>query len=190
MSRPVLLALSGSLRQHSYSTAILLALRDAAADRAEVRLHPLADVPLYNEDLDTESPPEGVAVLRQAVADADGIVIATAEYNHGLPGVLKNALDWASRPYGRSPMAGKTAYTISSSPGAVGGARAHAQLNETLLSIGVHIVLGPQAVVANVQHKLADGRPADEATSSFLLAGLDRLLRDIARLGSADREAA
>ena len=190
MTRPVLLALSGSLRQHSYSTAILLSLRDAGADRADVRLHPLAAVPLYNEDLDTGSPPEGVTALRQAVAEADGIIIATAEYNHGLPGVLKNALDWASRPYGRCTMAGKTAYTISSSPGAVGGARAHAQLNETLLSMGVHIVLGPQAVVANVQRKLDGGRLADEATSSFLLSGLDSLLRDISRPGSADRQAA
>ena len=189
MSRPVLLAISGSLRRHSYSTAILLALRDAAAEGAEVRLHPLADVPLYNEDLDTQSPPEGVAALRLAVSAADGIIIATAEYNHGLPGVLKNALDWVSRPYGRCAMTGKAAYTISSSPGAVGGARSHAQLNETLLSIGVHIVLGPQAVVAGVQRKIVDGR-LDEATASFLLSGLDNLLRDAVRLGSADRQAA
>ena len=189
MARPILLALSGSLRQQSHSTAVLRGLRDAAAAKADIRLHPLGGVPLYNQDLDTQSPPDEVAALRKAVADADGLIIATPEYNHGIPGVLKNALDWASRPYGRSTMTGKAALTISSSPGSVGGARAHAQLNETLTSIAARIVLRPQAVIANVHQKVADGRLTDRETLDFLLAGVDDLLRDAARPGSADHEA-
>lgn len=189
MAHPILLALSGSLRQQAYSTAVLHGLRDAAAGQAEIRLHPLNGVPLYNQDLDTPSPPDEVAALRQAVADADELIISTPEYNHGIPGVLKNALDWASRPYGRSTMTGKAVLAISSSPGAVGGARAHAQLNETLASIAARIVLRPQAVIANVHQKLADGRLTDRETLDFLLAGVGDLLRDAARPGSADREA-
>lgn len=190
MTRPLLLAFSGSLRRQSYTTAVLSSLGEAAADRAEVRIHPLSDIPLYNQDLDTASPPQSVALLRQAVAQADGLLIATPEYNHGMSGVMKNALDWLSRPYGRSTLTGKTALTITSSPGGVGGARAHAQLNETLASIAVRIVLRPQAVIPHVHEKLTDGRVHDEATLKFLLAGIDDLLRDIASPAASDREAA
>ncbi len=190
MSPPRLLGLSGSLRRQSYSTAILRGLGHALADKAELVLHPLDAIPIYDQDLDTAEPPAPVAALREAIAAADGLVIASPEYNHGLPGMLKNALDWASRPYGRSTMTGKTAYTITSSPGGVGGARAHAQLNETLSSIAVRVVLRPQAVIPFVQNKLAEDRITDAPTLAFLMDGLADLLRDIAAPTSADREAA
>ena len=190
MSRPRLLGLSGSLRRQSYSTAILRGLGHALGGQAELSLYPLDLVPLYDQDLDTAEPPAAVAALREAIGLADGLIIATPEYNHGLPGMLKNALDWASRPYGRSTMTGKTAYTITSSPGGVGGARAHAQLNETLNSIGVRVVLRPQAVIPFVQDKVADDRIVDAPTLAFLLDGTGDLLRDIAVPTVADREAA
>lgn len=190
MSLPKLLAISGSLRGQSFSTTILTTLADALAGKAEVRVFTLHDVPFYNQDLDTAEPLASVAELRRLIGEADGLIIATPEFNHGIPGVLKNALDWASRPYGRSTLTGKTAFTITSSPGAVGGARAHAQLNETLSSIAVRTVLRPQAVIAGVHEKIADGRFTDQKSLDFLLAGVDDLLRDIARPAAADREAA
>ena len=190
MSKPTILALSGSLRRASYSTGLLRALAIAAAEQAEVILHPLGAVPLYDQDLDTADAPPAVAALRAAIAAADGLIIATPEYNHGIPGMLKNALDWASRPYGRSTLTGKVAFTITSSPGGVGGARAHAQLNETLASIAVRVVLRPQAVIPFVSEKLDGDRITHEPTLGFLLEGVADLLRDVATPNAADREAA
>ena len=189
MSSPVLLALSGSLRRSSYNGAILATLGEAVADKASLAIFPLNDVPLYDQDADTDTPPEAVAALRAAIGAADGIVIASPEYNHGMSGVLKNALDWASRPHGKATLTGKPVFTLTSSPGAVGGARAHAQLNETLASIGARVVLRPQAVVGAVHEKIADGRLSDTSTLDFLLSGIDALLAEIARPASAVREA-
>src|SRR5258708_6727432 len=97
-----LLGLSGSLRRASHSTAVLLGLRDALAPKVALDIFPLHEVPLYNEDDDGEQAPESVRALRSALATSDGVLMVSPEYNHGMSGVLKNALDWASRPYGRS----------------------------------------------------------------------------------------
>lgn len=185
-----LLGISGSLRRASFSTAILNSLSESLGDKAELRVFTLNDVPLYDQDADTDTPPAAVAALRAAIGAADGIVIAAPEYNHGMSGVLKNALDWASRPYGKATLTGKPVFLFSSSPGAVGGARAHAQLNETLASIGARVLLRPQAVIPAVHEKVADGRLSDKATLDFLLRGVDDLLANIARPATADREAA
>jgi len=186
---PLLLGISGSLRRDSFNTQILKTLDDALGEKAELRVFPLNDLPLYDQDLDTDTPPAPVAALRAAIGEADGIVIASPEYNHGMSGVIKNALDWASRPYAQAKLTGKPVFVLTSSPGAVGGARAHAQLNETLAAIGARTVLRPQAVIPAVHQKVADGRLTDEATLGFLLGGIDDLLRDIAVPTSADKAA-
>lgn len=186
---PVLLGISGSLRRESFNTAILGSLAEALGDKAELRVFTLNDVPLYDQDLDTDTPPAAVTALREAIGEADGIVIASPEYNHGVSGVLKNALDWASRPYGRATLTGQPVFVLTSSPGAVGGARAHANLNETLAAIGARVVLRPQAVVGAVHEKMTDGRLTDRATLDFLLAGVDDLIADIRRPNVADRAA-
>src|SRR5271166_2479315 len=105
--KPRLLGLSGSLRKGSYNSAILAALAEIVFSEASLELFPLNDVPLYDQDSDTETPPPAVTRLRAAVASADGIIIASPEYNAGMSGVMKNALDWISRPYGRSKLTGK-----------------------------------------------------------------------------------
>src|SRR5437667_12816806 len=98
-----LLGLSGSLRRASNSTAVLHGLLDALAPKAALKIFPLHGVPLYNEDDDDgEHVPEQVRALRSAIASSDGVIMISPEYNHGMSGVLKNALDWASRPHGRS----------------------------------------------------------------------------------------
>jgi chromate reductase len=186
---PLLLGISGSLRRHSFNTAILESLADALGDKATLRIFPLNAIPMYDQDTDTETPPETVAAFRAAIGEADGIVIASPEYNHGMPGVLKNALDWASRPYGKATLTGKPVFTLTSSPGAVGGARAQAQLNETLASIGARTLLRPQSVIGAVHEKMTDGRLGDQGTLDFLMHGVDDLLREIARPASAVREA-
>jgi chromate reductase len=174
----------------SYNTIILETLAERLNGKAALSVFSLADVPHYNQDLDTANPPQAVFDLRTTIAEADGVVIATPEFNHGIPGTLKNALDWASRPYGRAALTGKDVFTITSSPGAVGGARAHAQLNETLASIASRVVLRPQAVVAGVDRKILNGRLVDDAVLTFLLGGIDDLLRNIGDPRTTDREAA
>jgi chromate reductase len=187
-TKPRLLGLSGSLRKGSYNTAILAALAEIVVGEASLELFPLNDVPLYNQDSDTEAPPTVIVRLRATVGAADGIVIASPEYNAGISGVLKNALDWISRPYGNSRLTGKPVLTITSSPASTGGARAQAQLNETLTAIAAQIVLRPQAVIGSVHSKMTAGKFTDAKSLQFLQDGVADLLRDIARFGSAIRQ--
>ena len=187
-AKPRLIGLSGSLRKGSFNTAILKTLADSIADRAELIVFPLNDVPLYDGDIDTGPAPAGVAALRQAIAEADGVIIGTPEYNYGIPGVLKNALDWASRPYGKSCLTAKPVLTFSSSPAFTGGARAQAQLNETLTAIAAQLVLRPQTVIAAAHEKVKDNALTDETTLNFLKAGVDDLLRNIERNAAVIRQ--
>jgi chromate reductase len=111
-----LLGLSGSLRRASNSTAVLRGLQDALGPRAALDIFPLHAIPLYNEDDDAQHAPESVRALRSAIDASDGVIIISPEYNHGMSGVLKNALDWASRPYGLSVLKGKPVLTMTASP--------------------------------------------------------------------------
>jgi chromate reductase, NAD(P)H dehydrogenase (quinone) len=169
-----LLGLPGSLRKDSHSRAVLRGLQrqlggTVALDIRELRL------PLYDEDEDGVMAPREIVDFRQAIAASDGVVIVTPEYNHGIPGVLKNALDWASRPFGRAALIGKPVLAITVSPAFTGGVRAQAQVNETLLAIQARPVLGPQIVIGGVAEKLRDGHLVDEASLQFALAAIARL---------------
>lgn len=170
-----LLGLAGSLRKASLSRATLAGLRDNLP--AGVSLEIVSTrLPLYNEDEDGEKSPEEVRHFRAAIASSAGLIIATPEYNHGIPGVLKNALDWASRPYGKSALIDKPILVISVSPAFTGGARAHAQVNETLLSIPARPVGGAQVVIGSVKEKMPEGGALDQSSLSFALQSVDRLL--------------
>jgi chromate reductase len=184
MQLPKLLGISGSLRGQSYSTAILEALVSPVREIAQLTVVRLNDIPLYNQDVDTATPPLGVAALRSAIGAAEGIILATPEYNYGVSGVLKNALDWASRPYGHSALIGKPVLTVSSSPASTGGVRAQTQLNETLIAVAARLVLRPQIVIARVHEKLQGGGFTDTATLDFLLSGINDLLAEISRPAS------
>jgi chromate reductase len=168
-----LLGLPGSIRREAYSLAVLRGLQ-ARLGESVLAIRDLR-LPLYDQDEDGPAAPEAVTTFRSAIAASDGLIISTPEYNHGTSGVLKNALDWASRPYGRSVLTTKPVLVISSSPAFTGGVRAHAQVNETLLSVQALILSGPQVVIGGVAHKVRDGRLVDEATLSFTLAAIDRL---------------
>ncbi len=172
-----LLGISGSLRSDSYSTGILTTLQEKLAGEVDLTIHSLADVPLYNQDLDGAEPPMQITALRRAIAAADGLVIVTPEFNYGMPGVLKNALDWASRPYGVASLIGKPVATMSASPAFTGGVRAQAQLHETLLATQSLIVPRPQTVIGEVHKKFEDGRLIDQPTLDFALAAIADLQR-------------
>ena len=176
-----LVGLPGSLRKASFSRATLVGLRDNLPERVTLDILDLR-LPLYNEDDDRPDGPADVQRFRNAIENSDGLVIATPEYNHGIPGVLKNALDWASRPHGKSVLTHKPTLVISVSPAFTGGARAHAQVNETLLSIPAHTMGGPQVVIAGIADKVKDGALVDQASLSFALASVRRMTT-MTRLG-------
>jgi chromate reductase, NAD(P)H dehydrogenase (quinone) len=174
-----LLGLSGSLRRASNGTAVLRGLQDELSPKVALNIFSLHGLPLYNEDDDGEHAPDPVRALRSAIEISDGVIMVSPEYNHGMSGVLKNALDWASRPHGCSVLRSKPVLTMTTSPAFTGGVRAQQQLNETLASIPARPVLRPQIVIGGVHEKVRDGRIVDEATLRFALAGVDDLLDEI-----------
>lgn len=134
--RPLtVLGIPGSLRAGSFNRRLLEEARELAPDGMQVRIFGLEDLPLYDADLDTDGArPEPVQALKRAIGEADAVLIATPEYNHSIPGVLKNAIDWASRPAGRSPLREKPVAVMGASPGGIGTARAQQHLQSVLLS--------------------------------------------------------
>jgi chromate reductase len=136
-----LLAISGSLRDSSYNTALLRAAAELAGDAAELELFDgLKAVPPYDEDDDGPDAPAAVAQLRDALAGADGVLFATPEYNSSVPGVLKNALDWASRPIATNPLRNKPVAVVGASTGAFGAVWAQAELKKVLGALGARVV--------------------------------------------------
>lgn len=173
---PSIVLISGSLRRESYCTAIARTAADLIAERAAADVVSLEDIPLYNQDLEGAALPPAVARLREKLDRAAGLVIVTPEYNYGMPGVLKNALDWASRPYGQSKLTGKVVLSVSASPAFTGGVRAQSHLNDALLANAARLLPRPQIVVGLVHEKVRDGRLVDEPALAFVIAGLDDLL--------------
>jgi chromate reductase, NAD(P)H dehydrogenase (quinone) len=181
-----LLGISGSLRRASNCTAVLRALPALLDHGAVLQVLTLNEVPLYNADLDGPATPDGVRAFKQAIADADALVICSPEYNYGIPGVLKNAIDWASRPSFASPLKGKPALIITASPGLFGGARAQAPIRDVLAATLARPIARQQVAIPGVDKKLADGRITDEMTQQLLRAALDELIAEVA-LGAARR---
>lgn len=157
------LAISGSLRAASHNTALLRAAADLAPDGVELELFDgLELVPPYNEDHDTDTPAEPVTRLRQRIADADAVLFSTPEYNGSVPGQLKNAVDWASRPFGRSALWGKPVAVIGASTSEYGALWAQADLRKTLGISGAR-VLDAELPVGKAHERLsADGELDDE----------------------------
>lgn len=175
-----LLAISGSLRKQAYSSAVLHALADATAAEAQFFYADIGDLPLFNQDLYVEPLPAGVERFRRQIAAADALVICSPEYNHGIPGVLKNALDWVSRPHNGSPLRDKPVLIVTASPAVTGGVRAQYQIRETLVSALARPVNTPEIVIGQVNTKILDGAFVDAASIAFASAGFGALYAAIA----------
>ena len=149
-----------------------------------IEIFELNDIPLYNADLDDdERRPEAVHHLKRVIGEADALLIATPEYNHTVPGVLQNTIDWVSRPGMKSPLAGKPVAIMGASPGAVGTARAQQQLKTVLLSTLALLLPHPGVLVAKAREKFGpDGELTDTATREFLASFLRDLERWVGRL--------
>jgi chromate reductase len=174
-----IVGISGSLRKASFSTSILKLLAERAAPAIQIQVVTLESIPPYNEDLDTKPGIPAVADLKRIITESDGVLITTPEYNHGVPGVLKNALDWLSRPVFESCFVKKPVSIFSSSLAFTGGVRAQYQLREALISMHAHLVMGPEVVLAGIHTKLAEDAYQDEKGLEVMLRSLKRLRDEV-----------
>jgi chromate reductase len=179
-----LLGISGSLRTNAYSTAVLQALADATGAQAAYDFADIGALPHFNQDLWGPTLPAAAQALRDQIAAADGLVIVSSEYNHGVPGVLKNAIDWASRPHNHSPLRNKPVLIVTASPAITGGVRAQYQIRESVVSALARPVNTPEIVVGLVNTKIVDGRFQDPAVIDFALQGFATMFAEIDRLAA------
>lgn len=161
--------IAGSLRSGSYNRALLRAAAELAPGDLVIDIFDLKAVPLYDGDVEAPGDPPGVTALKQAIAQADGVLFATPEYNHGVPGVMKNAVDWASRPPRDAALSGKPVALIGASPGMTGTARGQSQLRQAFEFTNSYCMPQPELLVFRAHEKFdADGNLTDEATRAYL----------------------
>jgi len=148
-----ILGFAGSLRKNSYNKALLRAAAELVPEDAELEIFDLEGIPLFNQDLETQIP-EKVKEFKVKIKAADAILIVTPEYNSSFPGVLKNAIDWASRPYGDNSFEGKPVAVMSASVGMLGGVRAQYHLRQTFVFLNMYPVNKPEVIVTFALRKL------------------------------------
>jgi chromate reductase len=177
-----IVAFAGSLRRASFNRALLEAAREVASATMSIEAIEIGGLPFYNGDVEAQGDPPSVAAFKASLAGADGLLIATPEYNHGIPGVLTNAIDWASRLPGRSPLAGKPVAIMGASPSPVGTARAQLHLRQLLTHAHARVLPPPELLVASAHQRFdAELRLTHEATRGVLTDLLERFRRWIAR---------
>ncbi len=169
MSAPiVILGISGSLRRASFNTATLRAMAELAPAGSRLEVADISDVPLYNGDLDGETKPPAVARISAQIATADGLMLVTPEYNYSVSGVLKNAIDWFSRPAFASVLKGKPTAIASASMAVTGGARAQQHLKVILAGTLTPLFLHGEVTIGAVHTRFNDGHLIDEGTRKFV----------------------
>jgi chromate reductase len=176
---PSILCLSGSLRAASSSKAVVETICRKLADEAEFSRFDIGSLPHYNADLDPL--PETVDALKAAIAAADGVIIVTPEYNYSVPGVLKNAIDWASRPGYASVLKDKPVFIASVSGGALGGVRAQAHLKNVLGGVLAKTFVWQEVAITHSNRKIKDGYLADEDSEAFLFEAVRAFAASIGR---------
>jgi chromate reductase, NAD(P)H dehydrogenase (quinone) len=169
MSQTVrVLGIAGSLRRESYNKAALRAAQNLAPEGMSIDIFDLEGIPLFNQD-DEKNPPARVVEFKQQIRNADAILIVTPEYNYSVPGVLKNAIDWASRPYGDSAWSGKPVAIMSASPGALGGARAQYHLRQMFVFLNMYPINQPEVTIADAGHRVdAQSNLIHDQTKQFI----------------------
>jgi len=184
MSKPVrILGIAGSLRRQSYNRALLRAATQLAPEGAAIDIFELDGIPGFSED-DEQNPPEKVVELKRRIREADAVLFVTPEYNYSIPGVLKNAIDWASRPYGDSAWSGKPAAIMGASIGAIGTARAQYHLRQVMVFLNMFPVNQPEVMIGNASQRFdADGNLTDEETREHVRRLLQSLVDWTRRIG-------
>ena len=189
MSKPLrILGIAGSLRRQSYNRAALRAATQLAPEGATIDTFEINGIPPFSED-DEQDPPAKVVELKRSIRDADAVLFVTPEYNYSIPGVLKNAIDWASRPYGDSAWVGKPAAVMGASVGTIGTARAQYHLRQVMVFLNMFPLNQPEVMIAKAHERFdAEGNLTDEKTKEFiglLLQGLVDWTRRLEQQGGS-----
>lgn len=177
MDKIKILGIVGSLRKDSYNRAALKAAQELVPDEAVLELIELDGIPVFNQDHEKQ-PPAAVVEFKRQILAADAILFSTPEYNYSVPGGLKNAIDWASRPYGESAWQGKPAAIMGVSVGSLGTARAQYHLRQILVTLDMPVVNQPEVMIGNASMRFDPaGRITDEPTRQFIRKLLGALLQ-------------
>ena len=184
MSKPVrILGIAGSVRNKSFNRAALRAATELVPEGATIETFELDGIPAFNQD-DEQKPPAKVTELKKRIREADAILIVTPEYNYSIPGVLKNAIDWASRPYGDSAWNGKPAAIMGASVGVIGTARAQYHLRQMMVFLNMFPINQPEVMIGNAQDRFdAEGNLTHDATKEFIRQLLQNLVEWTRRIG-------
>jgi chromate reductase len=180
MAKVSLIGMSGSLRAGSFSNAILATLGEKFADRADLKVYDLAPIPAYNQDFEGDKRPPLVKQMLADIDAADGLVFCAPEFNHSIPGVLKNAIDWASRPAFTSVLAYKPVAIMATSRGPLGGARCLEHMKVALDSCLSRVTLAREVIITAAETRIKDGRLVDETCLGFSCGAVEALLHEIA----------
>lgn len=175
-----ILGIVGSLRKDSYNRSALKAAQELLPADVELELVELQGIPLFNQD-DELNPPAAVVEFKQRILAADAILFVTPEYNYSLPGVLKNAIDWASRPYGKSAWVGKPAALMGASVGNLGTSRAQYHLRQILVAQDMPVVNQPEVMIANAAQQFDSNGKLTDAAARQLIQKLMVALAALAR---------
>ncbi len=170
------LGIAGSLRAGSHNRALLRAAAEVAPDGIEVVIVALDDIPLYNSDVEAAGDPPAVAALKEAIRTADALLLVTPEYNGGISGVMKNAIDWASRPRATTPLSGKPAGVMGASTGQFGAVWAQAEARKILSATGACVIDEELPVGSADDAFEADGSLLDATLRAGLADVLEQLL--------------
>lgn len=184
MSKPIrILGIAGSLRKTSFNRGALKAAAELVPEGAEVEIFELDGIPGFNQD-DEQKPPAKVAELKKKIRAADAVLFVTPEYNYSIPGVLKNAIDWASRPYGDSAWNGKPAAIMGASVGAIATARAQYDLRKMMVFLNMFPINQPEVMIGSAGDKFDEhGNLTDEKTRDFIRQLLENLVDWTRRIG-------
>ena len=188
MKQPVkILGFVGSLRKGSYNKALMRAAVKLAPEEATIEVFDLEGIPPFNQDLERQ-PPQTVKEFKAKIRKADAILIATPEYNYSVPGVLKNAIDWASRPYGDNAFEGKPVALMSASIGTLGGARAQYHLRQSFVFLNMHPLNHPEVMMPFAEDNVdAEGNVTNEQTKQRIRELLEALVQWTRRLKDKPR---
>ncbi len=180
-----ILGFAGSLRKGSYNRALLREAVSLTPKDVKLEIFELEGIPPFNQDFEL-SPPDRVKDFKNKISSSDAILIVTPEHNYSVPGVLKNAIDWASRPYGDNSFEGKPVAVMSASTGMLGGARAQYHLRQSFVFLNMHPVNRPEVFVTSASQKFDDqGRLTDAKTREFVQKLLETLASWTLRLKAA-----
>lgn len=164
-----ILAFAGSLRKGSFNKSLLRAAKEVTPEGMNIEIFDLEGIPLFNADVEARGDPKRVKEFKEAIRNADGLLIASPEYNHGITGVTKNAIDWESRPVKDMPISGNPVGILGASPGITGTARSQDQLRQSLKSVEAYCMAKPEFLLFRAHEKInEEGELTDQRTLEFL----------------------